>query len=76
MVVQVQAGTAAAQAGLKQGDVITAIDGQKLTGESTLGEIINALKPGDKVILEVITSQTNGGSGQTRTVEVTLGSHS
>lgn len=76
VVVQVQAGTAAAQAGLKQGDVITAIDGQKLTDESILGEIINAHKPGDKVILEVITSQANGGSGQTRTVEVTLDSHS
>jgi S1-C subfamily serine protease len=73
VVVQVQSGTAAAQAGLKQGDVITAIDGQKLTGESTLGEIINSHQPGDKVQLEVITSQTNGGSGQPRTIEVTLG---
>ena len=76
VVVQVQSGSAAAQAGLKQGDVITAIDGQKLTGESTLGEIINAHKPGDKVGLEVITSQSNGGSGQPRTVEITLGSRS
>jgi S1-C subfamily serine protease len=76
VVVQIQSGSAAAQAGLKQGDVITAIDGQKLTDESTLGEIINAHKPGDKVELEVITSQANGGSGQARTVEVTLGSRS
>jgi S1-C subfamily serine protease len=73
VVVQVQSGSAASQAGLVKGDVITAIDGQKLTGESTLGEIINSHKPGDKVQLEVITPQSSGGNGQARTVEVTLG---
>lgn len=73
VVVQVQSGSAAAQAGLKQGDVITAIDNQRLTGESTLGQIINGHQPGDTVQLSVITPQANGGSGQVRVVAVTLG---
>ena len=72
VVVQVQSGSAAAQAGLKQGDVITAIDNQKLTGESTLGQIINGHQPGDTVQLSVITPQANGGSGQVQVVSVTL----
>ncbi len=68
---QVQAGSPAAQAGLKRGDVIISIDGKKLTTESSLGQIINTHKPGDKVKLEVITPQTSGNA-QSRTVEVTL----
>lgn len=71
---QVQSGSAAAQAGLKQGDIITAIDGTKLTGESTLGEIIIQHQPGDKVTLTVVSPTSNGGTGAERTVEVTLGS--
>jgi S1-C subfamily serine protease len=73
---QVQSGSAAAQAGLQQSDVITAIDGTRLTGESTLGQIINQHQPGDKVSLTVITPASSGGTGVARTVEVTLGTQS
>jgi S1-C subfamily serine protease len=73
VVVRVVAGSPAAQAGLKTRDVITTIDGQKISDESTLGQIINGHQPGDKVKLEVVSPQSNGGNGQSRTVEVTLG---
>ncbi len=73
VLMQVQQGSPASKAGLKQGDVVTAIDGQKLTTESALGQIINKHKPGDKLTLEVITSQANGGNGQPRSVDITLG---
>jgi serine protease Do len=72
VVMQVQSGSPASQAGLKRGDVITAIDGQQIVGESKLGEIINTHKPGDKLTLTVVSTQTSGGNGQTRTVQLTL----
>lgn len=71
---QVQSGSAAATAGLKAGDIVTAVDGTKLTGESDLGEIINSHQPGDKVTLTVVSPASQGGSGTERSVEVTLGS--
>jgi S1-C subfamily serine protease len=70
---QVQSGSAAATAGLKAGDIVTAVDGTKLVGESDLGEIINSHQPGDKVTLTVVTPTSQGGSGAERSVEVTLG---
>lgn len=73
VIMQVQTGSPAAQAGLKAGDVITSIGGQKIADESTLGETINKDKPGDKVTLEIVSPQANGGNGQTRSVQVTLG---
>lgn len=69
---QVQSGSPAAQAGIKRGDIILAIDGQKLTSESALGQILNTHKPGDHVKLEVVTPGATGGNNQSRTVDVTL----
>jgi len=73
VLMQVQSGSPAAQAGLKNGDIVIAIDGTKITGESTLGEIISQHKPGDKVKLDVATPNSGGNGTQSRTVEVTLG---
>ncbi|NWJ95166.1 MAG: trypsin-like peptidase domain-containing protein [Chloroflexi bacterium] len=73
VVIQVQAGSPAARAGLKTRDVISTIDGQKISDESTLGQIINTHQPGDKVKLEVTSPKSNGGNGQTRILEITLG---
>jgi S1-C subfamily serine protease len=70
---QVVSGSPAAQAGLKANDVIVSIDGKQLTDESTLGEVLNSHKVGDKVTLQVITPNGNGGNSQPRTVQVTLG---
>jgi len=42
---------AAADAGIKEGDVITAIDGEKVTRMAELHEVIAKKRPGDKVTL-------------------------
>jgi S1-C subfamily serine protease len=72
VVLRVVAGSPLNRAGVKRGDVIVSIDGQKISDESTLGEVINKHKSGDKVILEVISPTANGGNAQTRSIEVTL----
>ncbi|HEX2911746.1 MAG TPA: trypsin-like peptidase domain-containing protein [Chloroflexia bacterium] len=69
----VQSGSPAAKASLKQADVLVMVDGQQLTGESTLGIIVNNHQPGDVLTLQVITPVSYGGSGQARTVQITLG---
>jgi putative serine protease PepD len=64
---EVRQGTPAAAAKLQTGDVITAIDGKKVTTASELGQAIDARRPGDKVTL----TYTRDGSSHTATV--TLG---
>lgn len=66
-VLSVTANSPAAQAGIQQGDIILSIDGQQLTGESSLGQIINQHKPGDTIQLSILRN------GQPRNVQVTLG---
>jgi putative serine protease PepD len=65
----VKAGTPAANAGLKAGDVITAIDGTSISGPDDLTARISAHQPGDKVTLTI----TRNGSSQK--LDVTLGTH-
>ena len=62
-------GGPAAQAGLREGDVITKVDGQPATSTVQLQEIALTKKPGDKVELEY---WRNGHSTSTT---VTLGAH-
>jgi S1-C subfamily serine protease len=57
-------------AGLQEGDVIVAVDGQKLDVESDLANVIAAYEPGDVVTLEV---QRPGED--VRDVDVELGEH-
>jgi putative serine protease PepD len=64
---QVSAGSAADSAGLKAGDVITAVDGTKVTTAEKLRAIIAAHKPGDSVTLTIQRS------GSSKTVTATLG---
>lgn len=64
---QVSAGSAAASAGVKAGDVITAIDGTTVATAEKLRAIIAGHQPGDSVSL---TIKRNGSS---RTLEATLG---
>jgi putative serine protease PepD len=61
-------GTPAAKAGLKDGDVVTAIDGKTVTGESDLSDAIGQLKPGN------VMTVTYERGGKTATVKVTLAS--
>ncbi len=67
VVAQVVSGSPAAQAGLKQGDVVTQVDGHDITSDSTLGKYLQSKKPGD-----VITLTVQRGS-QSLQVKVTLG---
>lgn len=67
LVQQVVAGSGAAKAGIKVGDIITQIDGQKLTDENSLAKAIRNKKVGDNVKLRVYRE------GQTIDVSVTLG---
>ena len=62
-----QGSTPAAKAGLKKGDVITAVNGTSIATGDDLSRAIDAHKPGDKVELSVTRD------GKSRTVTVTLG---
>lgn len=64
---QVVAGSPAATAGLRPQDIIIAVDGQPLQGESALAEAISHHKPGDTITLSVLRSQ------QQATIQVKLG---
>ena len=67
LVREVVAGTPAADAGLRMGDIITAVDDLPLDRNHRLVDVIAGYKPGDRVTLKVQRGM------QTRTVEVTLG---
>ncbi len=52
-IVEVVEGGPAAAAGVKEGDIITKIDGKAITQDNSLAEIIAAKKIGDQVELEI-----------------------
>jgi putative serine protease PepD len=64
----VRSGTPAARAGLKQGDLITALDGKRITSAAELQSAIAAHKPGDSVALDYTRA------GKSHTVRLTLAS--
>jgi S1-C subfamily serine protease len=64
---QVGSGSPAAQAGIQQGDIITAANGQPITGESDLLTALANAKPGQKMTLTI------NRNGSTVSVTVTLG---
>jgi putative serine protease PepD len=63
---EVRPGTPAERAGLQQGDVITSIDGQKVSDPTSLSEAIDAKQPGDKITLTYLRD------GETKTTSLTL----
>lgn len=65
-VAEVSADGAAANAGLKAGDVVTAIDGKKIEKFGELQELLASHRPGDKVKLTYIRDK------RTHTAELTL----
>jgi putative serine protease PepD len=67
-VTKVTSGGPADKAGLRAGDVITAVDGQQTAGLSALTAVLANLKPGEKVPV----TYTRAGASHTTTV--TLGS--
>lgn len=52
-IVEVMPDSPAEEAGLQEGDVIVAVDGQELDAENTLADLIAQYKPGDTVTLEI-----------------------
>jgi S1-C subfamily serine protease len=63
-----QSGTAAAQAGLGQGDTVTALDGKPVSTGTDIQNILIAHHPGDKVSIAWTDS-----AGQSHTATLTLG---
>ena len=67
----VTADSPAEAAGLNEGDVITAIDGESVAGPQAVVDAVVEHKPGDVVTLSVVSSDIDGE----RLVEVTLAEH-
>ena len=65
-IVKVSDGSAAEEAGLEQGDVVTSIDGREVTKMSQLQEQIAQHKPGDKVNITYLRNK------KTKNTSVTL----
>jgi serine protease Do len=66
LVQRVSSNSPAAKAGLQEGDVITAVDGQRLTEEASLPKFIRKRRSGDTIQLTVVRDD------QERAVAVTL----
>jgi S1-C subfamily serine protease len=67
-VADVRSGSPAAEAGLRAGDVVTAVDGETVESADDLQRLIESKKPGDELELTVERDGAN------RAVTVTLGS--
>ena len=49
--------SSAKEAGLKKGDIITAIDGEKINSSSKLQELISLHHPGDKIVITIVRDE-------------------
>ena len=65
-IVEVSKGSAAEEAGLKQGDVIIAIDGQRITDGASVQEKVNNYHPGDHAVVTYVRD------GREQQVQVTF----
>jgi putative serine protease PepD len=66
-VARVDPGGPADKAGIRAGDVITAVGGESVTDTGALGAVLAKSKPGDTVPVQI------NRAGTTSTVRVTLG---
>jgi S1-C subfamily serine protease len=66
LVTQIDPGGPAEQAGLQQGDVITAVNGQQIAAPSNIAAVVDSQLVGNEVLVQI-----NRG-GQLQTVGVTL----
>ena len=67
LVSRVEPGEAAAKAGIKQGDIITKVDGKDVTPDQTLSFLTASVRPGTRVPIELIRD------GKTMTLQLTAG---
>jgi serine protease Do len=72
LVREVTAGGPAAQAGLKPGDVVTAVNGQSVNEQNDLRARVASFKPNDEITLTVVKGTANGPADQ-REIKVKLG---
>ncbi len=63
----VQPGSAAARAGLREGDIIIAVNGVRLDYGTSLRQLLLGYKPGDTITLTILRD------GRERNIQVTLG---
>ena len=71
-ITQVYQNTAAAKAGLKKGDIITELDGEKITSMDELQKELEFHATGETVVITVMTASNNGYVS--KSVQLTLGS--
>ena len=69
---EVTPGGAADKAGIKKGDIVVKLDGQKVIGKNDLVDKLQYYESGETV--EVVIARANNGEYKEETVEVTLGS--
>lgn len=69
-VAEVTEGSAAEEAGFKQNDIITELDGQKITSRDDLFERLAYYKAGETV--EVVVSRANAGEYESQTLTITF----
>ncbi len=67
LVSRVEPGEAAAKAGIKQGDIITKVDGKDVTPDQTLSFLTASVRPGARVPIELVRD------GKTMTLQLTAG---
>jgi S1-C subfamily serine protease len=67
VVMSVIAGTGAASAGVKQGDIIVGINKSRIQSAQDVSSVTSALKPGDQVVLHIVRGTKH------LTINVTLG---
>ena len=69
---EVTPGGAADKAGIKKGDIVVKLDGQKVSGKNDLVDKLQYYESGETV--EVVIARANNGEYKEETVEVPLGS--
>lgn len=69
---EVTPGGAADKAGIKKGDIVVKLDGQKVSGKNDLVDKLQYYESGETV--EVVIARANNGEYKEETVEVTIGS--
>jgi S1-C subfamily serine protease len=72
VIVEVMPGGPAEQAGLQEGDLVIAVDGQTVGLEKDLADLIAEYEPGDTVTLEI---ERPGEEPRAKEVKVKLGQH-
>ena len=63
--------SAADEAGIQKGDILTAFDGKKVSSMEGMQEMLRYYKAGEKI--KVTVQQANNGQYEEKELEVTLG---